>query len=80
MFLIVFFILQTTTPKLDPSFDGLETIGNLIFFEFKVLLNFFFVKSNLFTDKNFGVFIFFFMNIFFAIILFIALNELRTPE
>ena len=69
-----FLFLQISTPKLEPSFTGFATIGKLIFF----VKNFFLIQF--FLQKNFGVLILFAINIFFELILFIALNELITPE
>ena len=54
--------LQTSTPKLDPSFIGFETIGNFIFFLLIIFFISFFLNSDFFTEKNFGVLILFFIN------------------
>ena len=72
--------LQTSTPKLDPSLIGFITTGNEIFFFVKSFLSSFVLNFFLLIDKKFGVLILFFINIFFDLILFIALYELITPE
>ena len=73
-------LLQILTPKLEPSLVGFTTTGKLILFffiNFNIML---FLKFFFFTEKNFGVLILLSINIFFEIILLIALKELITPE
>ena len=60
-----FLFLEISTPKLDPSFIGLVTIGKFIFFFFKTFSTVFFLKQIFLIEKYFGVFILFFIKIFF---------------
>ena len=61
----LFLFLEISTPKLDPSLIGLVTIGKLIFLFFKAFSTVFLLKQFFLIEKYFGVFILFFIKIFF---------------